>query len=809
MNLMYYLQFWRSLKNQKMNSLIKIGGLALGIAACMLIALFIRDELNYDNFYPDANRIFRVVGEYKLNGNIEKGVDFPPPFANALKENFPEVEQVGRINRNELFGAGSNEIRRTDEVQNTFEQGFAYADQQILDIFHIPMIYGDRSLALAEPKTIVISKRKANKYFPGKNPVGKTMIVNNDINKTYRIGGVMENFPSNSHLNYDFLITLSGLAFYPGEQTNWMTDNYHTYVKVHAGTNMKAFEKKLSLITTKYYVPVLKQNGNVYADKAEDLISYKLQPVHDIHLKSDRIEDSLSHGDIRLVQVFILIAAFVLLIACINFINLSTAKVSDKAREIGLRKTIGARRISLINNLITESVLYSFLSFVLGLLLALLLLPFFNSLSSKSLVLPFNEWWLIPLLVIAALVVGVLAGIYPSLYLSGFKPIHALKKSFNLPNKKFKNRNALVIFQFASTIILIIGTFGIYRQMSFILNKKLGYDKEQVLLLHGTNTLGDKISAFKDELLKVPGVKTASISGFIPIEGTQRDGNSFWNDGRKNTDESVNCQIWRIDYDYINTLGMKIVEGRNFSKDMPTDGDAIIINQTMAKKLGLKDPIGKRVINFSSKVWTIIGIVEDFHFESIRNNIGGLCLVLGNSPQIVSVKISSSRLSETIRSVTGVWKEFSPNQPIRYTFLDENYAMMYADVKRTGRILSTFALFSIIIACLGLFALSSGMIEKRTKEIGVRKVNGARVTEILTMLNKDFIKWVAIAFVIACPVAWYAMNKWLQNFAYKTTLSWWVFVLAGIMAIIVAVLTVSWQSWRAATRNPVESLRYE
>ncbi|HEY4785456.1 MAG TPA: FtsX-like permease family protein, partial [Bacteroidales bacterium] len=247
----------------------------------------------------------------------------------------------------------------------------------------------------------------------------------------------------------------------------------------------------------------------------------------------------------------------------------------------------------------------------------------------------------------------------------------------------------------------------------------------------------------------------------------------------------------------------------NFSKDMPTDGDAIIINQTMAKKLGLKDPIGKRVINFSSKVWTIIGIVEDFHFESIRNNIGGLCLVLGNSPQIVSVKISSSRLSETIRSVTGVWKEFSPNQPIRYTFLDENYAMMYADVKRTGRILSTFALFSIIIACLGLFALSSGMIEKRTKEIGVRKVNGARVTEILTMLNKDFIKWVAIAFVIACPVAWYAMNKWLQNFAYKTTLSWWVFVLAGIMAIIVAVLTVSWQSWRAATRNPVESLRYE
>ncbi|MGV8093667.1 MAG: ABC transporter permease [Mangrovibacterium sp.] len=384
------------------------------------------------------------------------------------------------------------------------------------------MIYGNRSSALSEPKTIVISKRKADQYFPGEDPVGKTMILNNDNNKIYRIGGVMENFPTNSHLKYDFLISLSGLEFYPGEQTNWMTDNYHIYIVVHSGTNVSELEKKLSFITRKYYVPAFKQNANVYADKAEDIISYSLQSVHDIHLKSDKIEDNLSHGDIRMVRAFILIAGFILLIACINFINLSTAKVSDKAKEIGLRRTMGAKRITLVKHLLTEAVMYSFISFVSGLFLAWLFLPVFNSLSSKSLVLPFAEWWFIPVLLIAALIVGVLAGIYPSLYLSGFQPIHTLKKSFSLSDKKFKTRSALTVFQFASTIVLIIGTFVIYRQMSFILNKELGYDKEQVLLLHGTNTLGDKITVLKNELLKLPDVKNASVSGFIPVEGTQR-----------------------------------------------------------------------------------------------------------------------------------------------------------------------------------------------------------------------------------------------------------------------------------------------
>jgi putative ABC transport system permease protein len=800
----------RSMLRQKVYSLIKIGGFALGITACVLITLFIIDELGYDKHYVDGERIYRVVLVFNDNGSIlGKNVAFPAPFAKALKDEFPEVEQAGRLNRTEYFGAGSNEVRCIDKVQNNHEEGFAFADQDFLDIFQIPMIYGDPHHALDEPGTIVISKRKADKFFPDENPVGKTLIINDDASKQYVIKGVMDNPPVNSHFQSNFLMTLSN-GLYPGEQSNWVSQSYDTYIKLRPGTNMEQLVSKFSLITRKYYIPTQQQNGYVDAEKLSDLLRYELQPISDIHLKSEGIQDGLKHGEIRFIWLFAIIAGFILTIACINFINLSTAKSAHKAKEVGFLKTIGAMRSNIVRQFLTESFLFSLISFILGIILAIALLPYFNHLSNKTLAIPWAAWWwILPLILFASGIIGILAGLYPSLYLASFKPADVIKGTLSAGSKSSRIRSALVIFQFTVSIVLIIGTLIIYRQFGYILNKKIGFEKEQVLLLHGTKTMGNKISTFKNELLRLPEVKNVTISDYLPIEGTKRDGNALWKEGKSKVDSPVYGQFWRVDHDYIKTMGMNIVEGRDFSIDMPTDSKAAVINQTLAKELGLTDPIlGKKIQN-TWHTFEIIGIVQDFNYESLRHNIGGVCLTLGNSPEIVSVKLNTSDMSGTIRSITGIWNKFSVNQSIRYSFLDEEFAMMYTDVQKMGKIFSTFTFLAIIIACLGLFALSSYMIEKRTKEIGIRKVNGAKTSEAITLLNTDFVKWVIIAFIIAIPIAWLAMHRWLENFAYKTSLNWWIFALAGLLAFGIALLTVSWQSWRAATRNPVEALRYE
>jgi len=800
---------WRGIVHQKMHSLIKVGGFALGIAVCLLIALYISEELSYDRHYPDSGRLYRVILAYHVEGQVFKGTDFPAPFARALKEDFPEVELSGRLNGTVFWGAGSNEIKPAGQVQNTHDNGFAFADQELLDIFRFPMVYGDAAHALDEPNTIVISKRKAEKFFPGENPVGKTFIINNNELKPYRVTGVMENPLKNSHFQNDFLLSLEG-GFYSGEQANWTSSSYYTYVLLQPGTDVTELEVKFSEITKKYLIPNQKQNGNADAEKLADIVRYELQPVKDIHLKSDGIEDDLSHGDIRFVWLFGIIAMFILVIACINFINLSTAKSANKGREAGLRKTIGALKSNLVGQFLSESLFFSFISFILGTILAALLLPYFNVLSAKTLHIPWEGWWwILPALILSAAFIGVLAGIYPSFYLSSFKPVAVLKGSLSRGSKGSKMRSGLVIFQFTVSIILITGTLIIYRQMDYILNKKVGFNKDQVVLLHGTNTIGSQAKPFKNELLKLAEVENITVSSFLPIDGTRRDGNALWKEGRTKIDAPVYGQFWKVDHDYIQTLGMNIVEGRDFSVDMASDSSAAVINRVLARELGLAEPvIGKKIANMWN-TYEVIGIVEDFNYESLRRDIGGVCLTLGKSPDIISVKVSTSDMPGTIRSITNVWDRFSVNQPIRYSFLDESFAMMYSDVQRMGRIFSTFALFAIIVACLGLFALSSFMIEQRTKEIGIRKVNGARSVEVTTTLNKDFLTWVALSFIIATPVSYYAMHKWLENFAYKTNLSWWIFALAGVLALGIALLTVSWQSWKAATRNPVEALRYE
>ncbi len=794
---------YRQMRKQKMYAAIKIGGFALGIAACLLIGLYIRDETGHDSSYPDADQIYRVEG----NGQFDIGYEWPAPMSKDIEKDLAEVAYSGRIQP-----SWPMEVRRADQAQNRHEEGFIYADQSFLDAFQLPMVSGNGRTALKEPLTMVISQTVADKYYHGQNPIGQVMYLNNDKANPYRISAVMADIPASSHLHpFSFLLTLSGKEFWPGEYS-WSFYNYWVYIKLKAGVDVAAFEKKLNAdLINNYLRPEYLKGGGADPEKELKKVHFHMQPVKDINLYSYDYPDGFPHGDIRFIWLFGAIAAFILVIACINFINLSTAKSANRAKEVGLRKVVGSYRSSLISQFLTESLIYSLISFVLGIAVAWLLLPYFNGIASKSLVMPWGEWWFVPAILVSAMIVGTFAGLYPAFYLSGFRPIDVLKGSVSGGSKSPLLRNSLVVFQFTASIILIISTIVIYNQMHFILNRKVGFDKDQVMILQGTNTLSDqKVRDLKTELSRIASVNSVSISDFLPVNGTNRNGNMFTKEGREKLDVAVWGQIWQIDDTYLKTLGIKLVEGRDFSNDMATDtaGQSVIINQSLVKKLGLKNPVGARITSISGD-FTVIGVVEDFNYESLRGGISPMVLRIGLSKSMMTIKFRGGDVQHTIADVSALWKKYSPDQAIRYTFLDEEFTNMYADVIRTGSIFTSFAVLAIIIACLGLFALSAFMAEQRSKEIGIRKVLGASVQSITTLLSIDFIKLVLLAILIASPVAWWAMNKWLQDFAYKITISWWMFAAAGLGAILIALITVCFQSVKAALANPVKSLRSE
>jgi putative ABC transport system permease protein len=801
----YFTIAWRNMSTQKMYTFIKIGGFALGLSTCIVIALFIRHELSYDNDYKDGKNIYRVYNQME-GPDPGKWTSFPAPFAGMLKENFAEIELAARLIPYNWFNAGSNLMREETKVENIFEEGFAYADPELLEILEIPMVYGNRQNALSEPNTIVISRKKANKFFPGEDPTGKTILLNDDHNQRYTIGGVMEDFRPTSHLQFDFFLTLKGKEFWEGEQGNWCCWNYNPYIKVRAGTDPAELEKKI-LSIKKAYIEYLIKEKNQSLDDVKKYRTFRLQRVRDIHLYSEGIGDIIPHGDIRYIWMFGGIAIFILMLACINFVNLSTAKSANRAKEVGLRKVVGSYRSSLIQQFLSESILFSVVSFLLALAILWAGLPYFNQLSGKTITIPWTEWWFFPVLIGAALLIGIIAGLYPSFYLSSFKPIDVLKGSIARGMKNSKVRSTMVVFQFTTSIILIIGTFVIYKQMNFMLTKKLGYDKEQVIMIHGANTLDKQQQTFKDELLKLADVKNVTITQYLPVKGTKRDQNQFWRDGKSQEEKGVGAQAWWVDEDYIGTMGMKLVTGRNFRKDLASDSSAVIINQSMAKQLGFKNPLGERIMNWRS--WHIIGVVEDFHFDDMKGKIGPLCFMRGNWGNIASVKITTANMQEAIESITGVWKKFMPHQAIRYSFLDESYARMYDDVRRMGNIFASFAILAIIIACLGLFALSAFMVEQRNKEISIRLVLGASLQNIFRLLTDQFVKLVLISFVVAVPLSWYMMQTWLEDYEYRIEIGWEVFLISGILSVFIALLTVSYQSIRAALANPANSLRAE
>jgi len=805
----YFKIAWRNLFRQKMYSLIKIGGFSIGIAACLLIALFVRQELTYDLHYKDKDRIFRLLRSSTFKGDRSYGVHFPAPFAQALQEDFAELEKVGRYNTTPFFGAVENEIRRTDELESTHEEGFIYMDQSMLDILQPSFAAGRRDQALALPNTMVITRSKAQKFFPAEDPLGKVFILNNDQNRQYTITGVIDDQPATSHLQFDFIMTLSGKEFYEGEQSNWMNSNYPTYLKLRPDTDVASMEKKLSLVIEKYFVPSAMQSGEPSAVEWAKSMTFKLQPLSDIYLNIDNIQDGLSHGDVRYIWLFSGVASFILIIACINFVNLSTARSANRAKEVGLRKVVGSMKSSLVWQFLTESIVLSFISFLFGLLIAGFVLRYFNTLFGSSLSIPWESWWLLPIVILSAIMIGIVAGIYPSFFLSSFRPSEVLKGNKSLGTKNSMLRSTLVVFQFTVSIVLIIGTLIIGQQMDFILNKKLGFDKEQVLLLEGTHTLNEKITTFKEELLRVPGVKHVTISAYLPVGRMKRNQNQFSIDGQPRImEQTVGAQRWEVDHDYIKTLGLQLIDGRDFSPAISSDSQAFIVNRSMARQLNLKEPVGTVISNGFIK-FPIIGVIEDFHSESLKESIEPLCLQIGRSSSAMAVKISTNDLANLLPAISKVWKQFSLHQPIRYTFLDQSYAKMYDDVLRMGNIFKSFALVAIIVACLGLFALSTFMAEQRNKEISIRRVLGASLDNIFSLLTLNYVKLVAVSIVLAIPLSVYGMQKWLSEFAYRIEIGWQVFFVAGLLAMFIAIATISHQAIKAALANPAESLRSE
>jgi putative ABC transport system permease protein len=800
---------WRTMTRQRLYTGIKIGGLAIAIGTCILITLFVRRELTYDQHYQKSDLVYRVYRESNLHGETERGIYFPAPFAKALQDDYPEIELAGHYNPSANSGAGGNTVRRHDEIESTHEEGFIYVDQGLADIFELTFIHGNAQKALLEPNTIVITQRIADKYFANEDPIGKTLILNNDETQPYSVSGVVQNPSATTHFQFNFLLSLAGKEFWKGEKTAWMSSNYLDYIRVRPGTDVAALEKKMDVLIGKYFVPSAAASGNDRSLMAwVKSLHFKLQPVRDIHLNTAGVGDNLPHGDIRYTWLFGAIAFFILTIACINFINLSTARSAHRAKEVGLRKVVGSPRSQLVNQFLIESLVFSFLSFALGLGLARLFLPSFNTLLASPLAFPWEAWWFIPLLFLGAVLTGFIAGIYPSFYLSSFKPIEVLKGHTTL-GARSSIRSLLVVFQFSISIILIIATLIIQQQMHFILTKKLGFDKDQVLILQDTHTLGEQVTAFKNELVQLPHIKHATLSGYLPLEGAARNGNPFWADGAREPEEGIGAQIWSVDHDYLPALGIDLVAGRNFNVEMASDSQAVIINQTMANALNLKDPVGQAIVNPWNRKWNVIGVMEDFHFETLKKHIEPLCVVIGRSSNVMLVKVDSKNSQNVIESIAGLWKKFSPHQAIRYTFLDQRYAAMYEEVHRTQQIFTGFAALAILLACLGLFALSAFLAEQRSKEISIRLVLGATAGSIFQLLTRNFMTLLFIALVIATPLSWYMMNRWLEDYAYKISISWSTFVVAGLVSVVIALFTVSYHTIRAALANPASRLRSE
>ena len=806
----YFKLAFRNLWRNKVFTAINISGLALGIAICLVIMLFIKNEWSYDRYNEKADRIVRVVFKGSVQGQAMKEANVMPPTAQTLLNDYPEVEAAARIRTGgeATFSHG----------EKSFKEGnLAFADAGLFNVFTLPLVKGNPETALLEPNTVVISEALAQKYFGQEDPIGQLLEIKTE-QKAYKVTGVMKAIPVNAHFHFDLFLSMLSL---PDQSSDsWMTSGYFTYLLLKPGIAWQKLEAKLPQVVEKYMGPQLHQSmGFTLAEfrKKGNNIGLYLQPLTDIHLRSNLMPmtEIEPPGDMRYVYIFGAVAIFMLLIACINFMNLSTASASKRAREVGIRKVLGSAKTDLVRQFLLESILLTAFAMLLGLVLVYLALPVFNHLTGKELSLGLTtNPWLIPSLLLFGLFVGVLAGSYPAFMLSSFNPVKVLKGRFTSGRASMGLRSGLVVFQFAVSIILIVGTVVVYKQLMYIQNKKLGYDRDQVIVLPETYRLGVNENAFRERLLQDPRVVNISTSGYLPAGPTFN--NNFFVYAREQA-EQIKTLRYDVDYNYIPTMSMQVIAGRNFSRNYGTDSTGAILNEAAVKALGwnMQNALGQTVTRSHNKDGTdkvtyhVIGIVKDFHFRSLHEQISPLVMVLANYNGTMIVKAKTKDISGLLADMNKTWSDLKASAPLNYSFLDERFKETYEAEQKIALILGISAGLTIFVACLGLFGLATFTAEQRTKEIGVRKVLGATVTSIVALLSRDFLKLVLIANVLALPVAWWIMNRWLQEFAYRIDISWWVFVIAIFSAVLIALAAVSFHSIKAALTNPVRSLRGE
>lgn len=798
---------WRNhLKNKALFS-INITGLAIGMATCLIIVLFIADELSYDRYHEKADRIVRVVLKGKINGESMREAVVPAPVAPTLQQEFPDVQQGTRLR---AFGSP-----RITYQHNTFRDSkVAYADANFFSVFTLPFTSGDPVTALKAPNTVVITREAALKYFGEEDPMGKVLNFKEGPAQL-EVTGVIEKVPANSHFHFDLFVSMEGLK--DAKQQNWLQSNYHSYLLLHQGADYKALETKMPAIVEKYMGPQVKQALGIslaeFTEKGNQ-VGLFFQPLTDIHLHSDftGITELEPGGDIKILYVFGAIALLVLLVACVNFMNLSTAAAAKRAKEVGIKKVMGSTKNQLLVQFLTESSLSVLLATLLALFLALYALPLFNNLSGKALqVADILNFHLLGYLVLFGIFISLLAGSYPALVMSSFKPIAALKNKFTMARGK-GIRSGLVVFQFVISAGLIIATLVVHGQMSFILNTNIGYDKDQLLVLRGSGMLGNQEGAFKEYFLNDSRVKNITMSGHVPAGPSNNTMTGVYPDPEAEVFRRTT--VYNVDERYIPTMGMELVAGRNFSEAYGAESSNVIINETAARIFGLKDdPIGKTLKSMTDNEGgrtdlTVIGVVKDFHFKSLHQSIDPL-MMLKNPNSGLIVKAKTSDMRGLVSDMQKKWQEFNAEEPFSYALLDELYQKTYLSEQKMGAILRVFTLLTIFVACLGLFGLVTFTAEQKVKEIGIRKVLGSSVTQIIALLSKDLLRLVGISFIIAFPAGYYLMNQWLQDFTYRIEIQWWVFVSAGLITLLIAFVTISFKSAKAAMANPIDALKDE
>ena len=806
---------WRNTVRKKGFSLINITGLAIGMTVCLLILLFVQYELSYDAYHRNAEDLYRFERQWlSPDGSVRGGfASLAPSFVVFLEKEFPEIENAVRI-----FPVETTLVSLGDTHYE--ERRFYFAEEDIFDVFSIPLIKGDPKKALSEPEGLVISQTMAKKYFRDENPVGKQMEI--DQKYLLQVTGIMEDTPSNSHVHFDFLasyLALKGLRG-SGERdyfhgTRNFSDNVtFAYVRFAPGTDPAAFRAKIPGFMDRVLGTRKDKDGNVVPASQGNTIF--LRKVQDIHLYSHTSKELEANGDIRYVNLFTIIALFVLIIACINFMNLSTARAAQRAREVGLRKVIGANRRRLTIQFLGESLMVALMAVLLALGLVAVLLPTFNAFANRDIPfgLLFNPVGILTVLGVFILT-GIVSGLYPALYLSAFRPATILRGELTRGARGAMMRKVLVVFQFAISVALIVSVGVVYKQMRYLQNANLGFERENIVMLRADQTIKENWQEFKQQLTSSPHILYATLSKRAPA-GRLLDAPGFRTElkGQVLTNP-FSMPHNRVDFDFFKTYGMEIIAGRDFSIEYPTDANkAFILNETAVKRLGLERPedaIGMPMSTFAPFLnGNVIGVAKDFNYESMHHEIIPIITYIQPiQANTVSIRIAAGKTREALNEAEVVWKRFNPKYPFQYDFLDDRIAEQYRNEERMMQMFGYFSLLAVFIACLGLFGLASFMAEKRTKEIGIRKVLGASLSNIMVLLSREFTFLVLVGNILAWPVAYFAMQGWLNNFAYKAGIGWIVFLFAGFLTLLISLLTVSYQAIKAALADPATAIRYE